>query len=439
MALGAFQIRQNTNLLPIIPAGFSSSTNEPSTAMSGRNRFQTGNWYAAYSSNGGASFTHLSPFTAFASIDGGFCCDQDTLYDPSRNMFIWLLQYIKSSSTAAGTGGIRIALFRSETANISNAGWISYVIRPNNLGGPASGEWFDYPHMALGEDFLYIAINVFTTTSDSWTRTIFMRIDLDQLRAGGAVGVQYLSSTSRFNFTPVQGAKDVIYFASQVSGSVLQILRWPENSNTITAFNRNVAAWLIGGQHDCPGPDGNDFCQRSDNRVLAGALGKKSLTRQQEVWFFWNVQEGGGFPLPYIEGARFRESDLAYVRRPFIWSGSATFHYVGAAPNSRGDLGLSLAFNTPTSHVSSAVCIEDDFTADPPGWSCVGTRTGAHGPASNRWGDYLRVRPAYPADRNWVATNFTLQASTATGSAEPRHIVFGRQRDTFDFFRWFNR
>ncbi|MGH6926245.1 MAG: hypothetical protein ACRED5_21160, partial [Propylenella sp.] len=121
MALGTLQLRQNFNLLPIIPTDFSSSTNEPSTAMAGRNRFQTGNWYAAYSSNAGTTWTHLSPFTAFPAIDGGFCCDQETIFVPSRNMFIWFLQYIKSGSTAGSTGGIRIAVFNSHTANISNA------------------------------------------------------------------------------------------------------------------------------------------------------------------------------------------------------------------------------------------------------------------------------------------------------------------------------
>lgn len=433
MAPASFLLYQNTSIAGI-PAGFSSSTNEPSTASGGRNRFQTGNWYAAYSSNGGSTWTHLSPFTAFPSIDGGFCCDQDTLYDPSRNLFIWLLQYIKDASD----NHFRIAVFRSETANISNAGWYYYDFSPAQFGG-AGGEWFDYPHLALTEDFLYLAINVFRVSNDTWTRTIFARFPLDTIRAGATLGANYWSQSSYFNVTPVQGAKDVIYFASQISGTGLAVFRWPENSGSISGFGLAVPAWTVGTTHSCPGPDGRNWCARSDNRVLAGTLGWNQLTKQAELTFFWNVAQGAGFTWPYINAAKFRESDLAYLGRPYLWNGGTAFHYIGAAPNARGDIGLSVQYGGGSVHPSSAVCIDDSFNGDPPGWECTGVRAGAHGPDSNRWGDYLRVRPAYPGDNAWTATSYTLQASTATGNAEPRNVVFGRERDYFGWLRYYNR
>ncbi|MGH6923101.1 MAG: hypothetical protein ACRED5_04960 [Propylenella sp.] len=441
MALGTLQLRQDVSILPAIPAGRSSSNNEPSVAMSGRNRFQTGNWYAAFSNNGGTAWQHLSPFTTFPAIDGGFCCNQDVIHDPSRNVFFWVLQYGKSGSTADSTGGIRLVRFNEGSNSFTIASWTNtYVLHPSDFGGPATGEWFDDPHLAIGQDYLYLAINVFTTTTDTWARSIFARFPLDQTAFGAAVVLGYINSPNRFNFTPVQGAKEVMYWATHVSGSLIQILRWPENSNIVTAFNRNVHAWLTGGVHNCPGPDGNNWCGSADNRIIAGALGRKGLTRQHELWFFWNVREGGGFPLPYIDAARFRESDLAYVKRPFIWSPTTAYHYIGAAPNQRGDLGISVAFGSTDTHVSSMVCAEDDFSIDPPGWtSCLTVRTGAHGPASQHWGDFLRVRPAHPADNNWVATGFTLQSGPGTGNTEPRHIVFGRQRDAFEFHRWYTR
>ena len=439
-APGSFATWVNANLQPVIPSGFSSSTNEPSTGMGGRNRFQTGNWYAAYSSNAGDSWTHLSPFTAFPSIDGGFCCDQDTLYEPSRDMFIWLLQYIKSGSGAGDTGGFRIAVYDNTRGVISGSGWHSYTFHPSQVGGPATGEWFDYPHLAVSSNFLYIAINVFTTTTDTWTRTVMIRLPLHQLRAGVAVPITYLSWTSNFNFTPVQGAKDVMYWASQLSGTTMTIFRWPDDSGSVSTFNRTVTAWTAGGLHLCPSSDGNDFCQRSDNRINAGALSRNALTKQQELWFFWNVRQDASFPYPYIDAAKFRESDLAYLSRPLLWSSNFAWHYIGASPNGRGDLGLSVAFGElPNRYPSSAVCLDDDYNGDPPTWECYTTRSGAHGPSSNRWGDYLRVRPAYPTTTYWTATAFTLQASAGTGNAEPRNMVFGRQRDAYDYFRWSRR
>ncbi len=438
LAANTFKLWSNTNLLPIIPGGFSSSTNEPATAMSGRNRFQTGNWYSAYSSNQGNTWTHLSPFTAFPSVDGGFCCDQDTLYDPSRGMFIWLLQYIKSGSGPTDKGSFRIALWNSHVQNISNVGWYYYTFDPTDIGG-SGGEWFDYPHLALSNDYLYIAINVFTTTTDTWTRTVMIRLPLREMRYAQGFSYSYWQSTQYFNFTPVQGAKDVMYWASQVNGNSMALFRWPE-SGGISFFGRGITAYNAGGLHNCPASDGNDWCERSDNRINAGAIVRNALTRQQELWFFWNVREGGIFTWPYVEAAKFRESDLAYLGRPLLWSSGAPWHYVGAAPNARGDVALSIAYgHAPNFFPGSVVCLDDDFNGDPAPWECYTTRVGSHSPASDRWGDYLRVRPADPADYNWTATAFTLQANTGSGAAEPRNLIFGRERDAWQYFRNWNR
>src|SRR5439155_17156728 len=55
--------------------------------------FMTANQFAAYSTDGGATFTQLDPTTIFPEDDGGFCCDQIVQYVPSIDRFIWLLQY----------------------------------------------------------------------------------------------------------------------------------------------------------------------------------------------------------------------------------------------------------------------------------------------------------------------------------------------------------
>jgi hypothetical protein len=437
-APSTLQIWRNANLLPIIPGGFSSSTNEPSTAMSGRNRFQTGNWYAAYSSNAGNNWTHLSPFTAFPSVDGGFCCDQDVIYDPSRGMFLWLLQYIKSGNTVSDNGSFRIAVFNSQTANLSNSGWYTYTFNPTMFGG-GGGEWFDYPHLALSNDFLYIAINVFTTTSDTWTRTLIIRLPLGQLRNATTVFPGYWSQSSYFNFTPVQGTKDTMYFASQISNSQMAIFRWPEGpgNGIIYTSVRNVPAWTSGVLHQCPATGGNDWCQRADSRILAAAIKRNPVSKENELWFFWNVAQGGGFPYPYINAARFLERNFGYVGRPALWSTQTAWHYIGAAPNARGDLAVSAAYaHTPNRNPGSVICLLDDFVSN---WECKTIRTGSFSPSSNRWGDYLRVRPADPFDYSWTATTFTLQSGTATGNAEPRNLVFGRARDASQRQRWFAR
>ncbi len=71
-----------------------ADVDEPSTASNGNAIFYTGNWYAALSTDGGATFQFVDPFNAFPDPPGmGFCCDQVVQYIPRIDTFIWLLQY----------------------------------------------------------------------------------------------------------------------------------------------------------------------------------------------------------------------------------------------------------------------------------------------------------------------------------------------------------
>ena len=69
----------------------------------------TGNWFASTSTDAGANWTFLDPFTRFPASAGGFCCDQIVLYNPRHRIWIWLLQYI---STANGDNIFRLAVCR---------------------------------------------------------------------------------------------------------------------------------------------------------------------------------------------------------------------------------------------------------------------------------------------------------------------------------------
>ena len=46
----------------------------------------------------------VDPFTALPSAAGGFCCDQVVLYEPSRDIWIWILQYLRSGTSWHITG-----------------------------------------------------------------------------------------------------------------------------------------------------------------------------------------------------------------------------------------------------------------------------------------------------------------------------------------------
>ncbi|MFF0133424.1 hypothetical protein ACFYTG_48535 [Streptomyces mirabilis] len=97
-----------------------SSTQEPSTDANGSNIFQTGNWYATRSTDNGATWSYLDPYSLFGS---GFCCDQVTQYDPATGRQFWLLQFsdhlVIANASASGSGAF--------------TNWCYWSITPSNV------------------------------------------------------------------------------------------------------------------------------------------------------------------------------------------------------------------------------------------------------------------------------------------------------------------
>src|SRR6187200_2746735 len=70
----------------ITPGGGSLSYSmETSLANKDNLLFYTGNWFAARSVDGGSTWGYISPKDHFEF----FCCDQDVIYDPNHEIFIW--------------------------------------------------------------------------------------------------------------------------------------------------------------------------------------------------------------------------------------------------------------------------------------------------------------------------------------------------------------
>ena len=154
---------RNVGLDDTATSGDTSTVGEPSVDAVNRQLFVTGNWYASRSTDNGASWTHVDPFNALPSTAGGFCCDQLTIHDDARGVWIWILQY----STASGTNVFRLAATRD--ADFPTGGWYWWDIGPQTLDGSWSNLWFDYPDAALTNDNLFVTFNVFDA-ADDWQR-----------------------------------------------------------------------------------------------------------------------------------------------------------------------------------------------------------------------------------------------------------------------------
>ena len=261
--------RQKNN---VTTSGNKSNVLEGSVAQSGRFGFYTGNWIAARTNDGGNTWGYRSPYADMSD----FCCDQVTLFDPSRNILLWYRQGVKNAS---GSNRLRLGVSK----NGGNT-WCFYNTKPTDTNGGWTGQWWDYPHLQLGADYLYISTNVFNN-SDQWTRSVMLRWPLDSLRTCSGFSYNYFQSTNWSTFVPVQGADHDMYWASNwptsaPQNSRLRIWQWPENSTTISAVNRSVTAWSFTDRGDavCGSSSGN-WAGRTDPHVAY--LARATLSRVQ--------------------------------------------------------------------------------------------------------------------------------------------------------------
>ena len=412
------------------PAGSSrSSTSEPSLATRGQAVFYVGNWFAARSTDG-LAFTHVNPATLFPSAANGFCCDQVVIRDPSRDITIWLLQY---NTDANGNNVQRIAV-STGTNGYANNNWTYYDFTAQTFGF-GNSNWLDFPHFGLSANSFYWTTNVFTGAG-AYAGSVMNRIPLTDLQGQGFINWRYRwEDNTSATMTPAQtvgSGATTMYFARHINNTQLRVYTWPEaalDPSFVTVNHETFNSTT----YTCNGPDGLNMCGRSSNRVRGGWLSGN------ELGFIWDAAQGqsGGFgnhnfPKPFIQGVIMNAATKAVSSQPTIWSETFAYQYPSVAPNSRGHLGLSLAYNSSTTDPGSLLGIRDDIETT---FSLYVARNGTDGPGSNRWGDYLNVRPTSGNGTSWVASGFTLQGPCAVSNAhcanvEPRYYWFGRERDT---------
>ena len=392
------QIRlvSNRGMTDTETSNMTSSVNEPTAAARGQEILVTANWYAAFSNNGGASFQYLDP-GQFPSVSGGFCCDQLALYDANHDLMVWFLQYIKDS--AGNT--IRIAVAHGN--NIPSRSWSLYDFTPQDVG--LSGVWFDYPAMAISNQFLYVTVNAFSVSGDTFQQAVVLRLPLADLAASRGFSYRYFT-TSSFSLRPTQGATDTMFFGSHQSNTTLRLFSWPESGTAITTTDIPVQGWTFGS----PG-----WLSRSDPRITAG------WRQGTQVGFGWSVASDATFPHPHVRAVVVDTTNNAVVAQPHLWSQNVAYAYPAAAPNSTGQIGVSVAFGNGSSvHPSHAV----GTWAPASGWTLVTTVNGTHEPARNVWGDYLSVSRHGSIAGRWVATGFTQQGGPNSGDVETRYVEF---------------
>lgn len=406
------------------PSGASTSTTgEPSVAQTDHVVFQTGNWYAARSVDNGSSWSHVSPYTFFASADNGFCCDQRIVYIPSHDITVWVLQYSYSSSTQ--TAGYRIAVANgsADLANTSPSAWTSYYITPSNRFGFGNRMWFDFPDIAFSNAGFYLSANVYNSSS-SYQGTVIIRTTLAGLQANGTIPLSYVNSmTHGIGFSPRMakgGNGNQIFWACLNSTSQAQI-GYYNDSGSYSRVNRNIAS-LSTTVSSTPSPDGVNWASRAPTR-FRGAFGNSS-----EVGFmFTSGSTGASRPHPFLRVMRFTaDSARTLLGEHDIWHGDYGFAYGAAATNRQGHVGLVFAGGSASSYVSSYATIVDNHHPSWGGLTLHSMGSGQDSPNQNRWGDYFDVREHDNFTDTWVATGMRQIGGSGDGNNTPRFAWFGR-------------
>ena len=301
-AIGKLQVFINQT---VTPSQSRSVVGEPSVANKGPVIFYTGNWYVADSNDNGSTWRYLSPLEDMSD----FCCDQDVIYDPNNEVFIWYRQ--GDANDLTGINRARIGISPDAT------NWWFYNIRPTDLNPNWSNQWLDYPHLALSNKHLYFTSNTFDNFGD-FVRTVIVRLPLEDLVNARIPDGQVHFSNQVGTFTPVQGAKDIMYWAAHINNARMAIYSWNDDlpASTIQRNIVEIPVWNLDPTlYDCPTPEvENNWCARSDHRITNGWISGNT------VGFFWNVDRGGEFPWPYVEAASFNTESMTYQGRPLIWN-----------------------------------------------------------------------------------------------------------------------
>jgi hypothetical protein len=397
---------------------------EPSVASGGGVVFYTANSFAAYSTDGGTTFTKLDPTTIFSNnVDGGFCCDQIVQYVPSIDRFIWLMQFWRGSS---GKGSNRQRIASASPADIISSkgtAW-TYWDLTSEFFGLSNTSWLDYPDLAVGNNYLYMSCDEVGTGLE------VARMSLSQIQAGGTILVEFTDPTvgpSAYGGHLSQDTGDEIFWVGQNSTSQMRIFSLKEGSSTYWWQDIGISSWSNHGVSSTT-PDGQDWLGKLSGFPGSAVIGSTRVGNQ--VWFAWSAGTDGNFGQPHVEIVTLNidnnePPNISVNQQVQIWNNSYAFAYPALATNAcTGEVGLSLEYGGNGNYEDHVVGFWGDFVV----YITTASNVGA-----GRFGDYVTIRQAPITDANpgnlFVASGYGLDTVPAPGSGtttDLRYVVFGR-------------
>jgi hypothetical protein len=406
-------VRRAATITVNVNTGNAASTcgcpTEPSEASAGNVVIYTTNLSISFSTNGGSSFTtvpanSLYRDTPFGGLDG----DQVVQYDPTHDMFLWLVQ---TWGDAQGNRGYRLTEWsRSQITSTGPSGsWWYWDISAGNFPSLQAGN-FDYPDLALGNNYAYLSF----VTGGAATG-VMTRIGLDNLSNGmnlaaGPHAWRYVVGGSLWGRV-AQNTGGSAVWAFNNSNSQVEIDNWPESSNNYTWWHVNDHTWP-NSNWTTTTPDGASWASHWPSDTGAILTGARSTARGCcDYWFAWTAGVGSG-SLSWLNEVHIELIDIRLSpggspslasQRP-IWMRNTALAYpvLTTDQNAAGDLGIAFARGGGARWVDTDV---GDLTKSPNFFWWV---TNSTAEAGNRWGDYITIRPRYGVERQQVPVGFTV-------------------------------
>jgi hypothetical protein len=394
----------------------SSSVNEPSGGVGKDVVFVTANWFAAYSTNNGGSFTQLNPSTIFPNADGGFCCDQIVQYVPSIDRVIWLMQY---SRAAAGPNRYRVAAASpAAVKNSHGTAWTYWDITSTQLG--YGNNWVDYPDLSVGNNSLYLSFDEVGVG-----RTV-VRMPLSEIQASATIHFWYTdpnNSPMGYGGHLTQNAQDEIFWAGHNSNSNMRVFSWQEASNTYFWRDIGIGTWPNNNTNlTSTSPDGQDWLTKLRNFPSTAVLGStrvlsSSGRKVNQIWFAWSAPAGSNFRQPHVQWVALnRDNNFSLITQQQIWNSSYAFSYPALATNSNGEVGLSLEYGGGGNYENHVAGFWGDFIV----YITTSSNTG-----STRFGDCVTIRQDANHPERFDAFGYGMVNSGGIRS-DTHYVVFGR-------------
>jgi hypothetical protein len=403
----------NTELAQPGQQQLASSVGEPSVAVAGDVPVvvYTGNWYAARSIDGGQTFQYINPFNAFPDPPNlGYCCDQVVNYLPSIDTFVWLLQYGPKAGPQADNIQ-RLAFATSDQVKTGN--WRLFDITTQSLG--VAGQFLDFPDLAVGANNLYVTTNLFTPDGQGAGAAV-VRIPIASIGAGPVTATSFVSKDLN-SFRVAQNCGTTAFFAAHADTSTLRVFAWDETQAAPTPTDVGVARWIGGQGYQSSTPDGQRWLDRVDPRLTGAALAGN------ELWFAWSVDSGSNQrPNAFVQIARIDATNITLVENVNVFDLNAAIAYGALSSNSDNEVGISYMIGGSQQFPSHMVGILTGTRKD------VLASAGERGTTDGQWGDFLTVRPVFPARKLFAATGYTMKGpgDGSNRDATPRFVVFGR-------------